>query len=128
MDVAATGDVIDPPARAALPVTGTDAYFPVWRIWCIGRNCVEHAREMGHHPTAKGVPLAERPLAWLSLRLISELEARLHGPGSRVAGDDGVEALKHTKSFPTRIIDLIKQVFNVPGQRPASVPVFNGQT
>jgi len=34
----------------ALPVSGTDALFPVRRIHCVGRNYAEHAREMGGDP------------------------------------------------------------------------------
>ncbi len=39
--------VIDPPPQPALPVAGTDKLFPVRRIWCVGRNYLEHVREMG---------------------------------------------------------------------------------
>ncbi|MGK2900033.1 MAG: fumarylacetoacetate hydrolase family protein [Burkholderiaceae bacterium] len=42
--------VFTPPASAAVPVrggAGTDL-FPVHRIYCVGRNYVEHAIEMGH--------------------------------------------------------------------------------
>jgi fumarylpyruvate hydrolase len=39
--------VIDAPAVAAVPVAGGVARFPVHRIYCIGRNYAEHAREMG---------------------------------------------------------------------------------
>jgi fumarylpyruvate hydrolase len=40
--------VIPSAAPAAVPVYGTtDALFPVRRIYCVGRNYVEHAREMG---------------------------------------------------------------------------------
>ncbi len=42
--------VIAPPLRAALPVVGTDATFPVRRVYCIGRNYADHAIEMGHDP------------------------------------------------------------------------------
>ena len=42
--------VIDPPKQAALTVAGSDALFPVRRIYCIGRNYAEHAIEMGHDP------------------------------------------------------------------------------
>jgi len=42
--------VFEPEARAAVPVVGTDALFPVHRIYCIGRNYAAHAREMGHDP------------------------------------------------------------------------------
>jgi len=37
-----------PPRIAAVPVAGSDQYFPVNRIYCVGRNYVEHAKEMGH--------------------------------------------------------------------------------
>jgi fumarylpyruvate hydrolase len=33
-----------------IPVTGTTARFPVRRIYCVGRNYAEHAREMGGDP------------------------------------------------------------------------------
>jgi fumarylpyruvate hydrolase len=42
--------VIDPPRQAALPVAGSGDLFPVHRIYCVGRNYAEHAREMGHDP------------------------------------------------------------------------------
>jgi fumarylpyruvate hydrolase len=38
---------ITPPAVSSLPVIGSDLRFPVRRIFCIGRNYAEHAREMG---------------------------------------------------------------------------------
>jgi fumarylpyruvate hydrolase len=42
--------VIEIGERPSLPVEGTDARFPVGRIYCVGRNYAEHAREMGHDP------------------------------------------------------------------------------
>ena len=42
--------VIDPPRQPALPIKGSDKLFPVHRIYCIGRNYAEHAKEMGHDP------------------------------------------------------------------------------
>jgi len=42
-----TNYVITPPAQAAIAVAGSDKLFPVRRIWCVGRNYVEHIREMG---------------------------------------------------------------------------------
>ena len=45
--------VIPPPPLAYLPVRGTSAVFPVHRIYCVGRNYAEHAREMGHDPDAE---------------------------------------------------------------------------
>ncbi len=32
---------------AVVPVVGSDAFFPVHRIYCVGRNYVDHAIEMG---------------------------------------------------------------------------------
>jgi fumarylpyruvate hydrolase len=39
--------VVTPQPEVVLPVAGTDAVFPVRRIYCVGRNYVEHAKEMG---------------------------------------------------------------------------------
>jgi fumarylpyruvate hydrolase len=39
--------VIPQPPQAVIPVAGTDKYFPVRRLWCVGRNYVEHIKEMG---------------------------------------------------------------------------------
>jgi fumarylpyruvate hydrolase len=39
--------VLPPPSVTSVPVQGSDARFPVRRIFCVGRNYEEHAREMG---------------------------------------------------------------------------------
>ncbi|MDB5540684.1 MAG: hypothetical protein JWQ89_2411 [Devosia sp.] len=44
--------VIAPPPQAAVPVAGGGLY-PVRRIYCVGRNYADHAREMGHDPNAE---------------------------------------------------------------------------
>ena len=41
---------IETPPVVALPIAGTDALFPVRRVYCIGRNYAAHAIEMGHDP------------------------------------------------------------------------------
>src|SRR4051812_19761689 len=43
--------VIAPLPRPALPVVGSPKFFPVHRIYCVGRNYAEHAKEMGHDPS-----------------------------------------------------------------------------
>ena len=43
--------VIAPLPRPALPVIGSPKYFAVHRIYCVGRNYAEHAKEMGHDPS-----------------------------------------------------------------------------
>ncbi len=42
--------VIPAPVLPSLPVRGSDARFPVRRIYCVGRNYAAHAREMGGDP------------------------------------------------------------------------------
>ena len=39
--------VFPPAAPASLPIVGSDAHFPIHRIYCVGRNYAEHAKEMG---------------------------------------------------------------------------------
>jgi len=42
--------VVPIPALPTVPVHGASAVFPVRRIYCIGRNYADHAREMGADP------------------------------------------------------------------------------
>ena len=39
--------VIAPPPQATIAVAGSNKVFPVRRIWCVGRNYIEHIRDMG---------------------------------------------------------------------------------
>ena len=41
---------IDIGPRPSLPIVGSELRFPVGRIYCVGRNYADHAREMGHDP------------------------------------------------------------------------------
>jgi fumarylpyruvate hydrolase len=43
--------VFDPPPIPSLGIEGETSRFPVHRIYCVGRNYAEHAREMGGDPT-----------------------------------------------------------------------------
>lgn len=43
--------VFDPSPVVSLAVAGTDARFPVRRVFCVGRNYAAHAREMGSDPS-----------------------------------------------------------------------------
>lgn len=45
-----TSFVIPAPVVPSLPVVGDSKRFPVNRIYCVGRNYADHAREMGHDP------------------------------------------------------------------------------
>lgn len=39
--------VFPPPHGVAVPVSGSTNFFPVRRVYCVGRNYADHAREMG---------------------------------------------------------------------------------
>jgi len=40
-----------PPAVSVLPVAGSDRFFPIHRIYCVGRNYAAHTVEMGGDPS-----------------------------------------------------------------------------
>jgi fumarylpyruvate hydrolase len=42
--------VFSAPAITAVPIVGTDAVYPVRRIFCVGRNYADHVTEMGGDP------------------------------------------------------------------------------
>lgn len=46
--------VFPPAPIPALAVAGSDARFPIRRVFCVGRNYADHAREMGAHEQADG--------------------------------------------------------------------------
>jgi fumarylpyruvate hydrolase len=50
VDGSPTGYAIAAPPITTVAVAGTDAVFPVTRVFCVGRNYAEHAIEMGHDP------------------------------------------------------------------------------
>jgi len=58
---------------ASLPVAGSDLRFPVRRVFCVGRNYADHAREMGAIDQAEG---REPPFFFTK-------------PGDAVVGGDG---------------------------------------
>jgi fumarylpyruvate hydrolase len=49
-DIMAKDNYVIDIAVPSLAVEGSDARFPVGRIYCVGRNYADHAREMGHDP------------------------------------------------------------------------------
>ncbi|HET7561214.1 MAG TPA: fumarylacetoacetate hydrolase family protein [Rhodanobacteraceae bacterium] len=48
---------IEPSAIPSLPIIGGDARFPVHRIYCIGRNYADHAKEMGAQAVSRSNPV-----------------------------------------------------------------------
>ena len=61
------GPVASPPKTpftvpsVTLPIAGTGEFFPVRRIYCIGRNYAAHAREMGSDPTREPPFFFQKP-------------------------------------------------------------------
>ena len=45
-----TNLVIPEPKKTLIPVHGSDEFFPVRRVYCIGRNYAAHTIEMGFDP------------------------------------------------------------------------------
>lgn len=43
----------DPPAQPSVAIAGSEARFPVRRIFCVGRNYADHVREMGNDPKSE---------------------------------------------------------------------------
>lgn len=49
--------LFDPPAVPSLPIQGSDAHFPIHRVYCIGRNYADHAKEMGAQAVSRANPV-----------------------------------------------------------------------
>lgn len=53
--------VFPAPQITSVPIAGADERFPVHRIYCVGRNYAEHAREMGFDPEREPPFFFEKP-------------------------------------------------------------------
>ena len=67
-----------PAAIPVVPVQGSAAAFPVHRIYCVGRNYVEHAVEMGH--SGREAPFFFMKPADAVLPVVEGTVARMHYP------------------------------------------------
>ena len=72
-------DVFQAPAVPRVPVAGSADTFPVRRIYCVGRNYVEHAIEMGH--TGREAPFFFMKPADAVLPVAEGETGRMHYPG-----------------------------------------------
>lgn len=82
--------VFPPVTNSALPVAGSDQLFPVRRVFCVGRNYAEHAREMGAIDQADG---REPPFFFMK-------------PGDALVGGDGELAV----AYPPQTANLHHEV------------------
>jgi fumarylpyruvate hydrolase len=111
--------VFDPPSSPSVAIAGTDDRFPVRRIFCVGRNYAEHAKEMGNDPKSdppifftkpadavadSGAAIAYPP-GTESLHHESELVIALGKGGVNIAEAD---ALTHVFGFAAGV-DLTKR-------------------
>lgn len=98
------------PNPPAVPIAGSDTFFPVHRIYCVGRNYGEHAREMGFDPNqeppfffgkpadaivASGSTIAY-PLATKNLHYEMELVVGIGKPGVNISR---ASALDHVYGY-----------------------------
>ena len=99
---------IQAPIVAAVPVAGSNLLFPVHRIYCVGRNYVEHAKEMGYSgreapfffmkPADAVLPVADRetgrmpfPSKTTNLHHEIELVVAIGKRGANIAAADASE-------------------------------------
>ena len=117
--------VIDPPRQAALPIKGSDQTFPIHRIYCIGRNYAEHAREMGNDEREPPIffqkpsdavvdsgAVIAFPTVTANLHHEVELAVALGGGGSDIAEGD---ALSHVWGYGVAI-DLTRRDLQIKGK------------
>jgi fumarylpyruvate hydrolase len=90
------------PAPALLPVTGTDAMYPVTRIFCVGRNYAEHAREMGNEVDR------EAPFYF------TKSSAHLAHSGATVPYPPGTSDFQHEMEF---VVALGAPAFRLPVEK-----------
>jgi fumarylpyruvate hydrolase len=110
--------VIDAPAQPVVPVAD-GGFFPVRRVFCVGRNYAEHAREMGHDPTreppffftkpadAVVIAGAEAPYPPATKDLHHEIELVV-AIGREATGIDASAALDHVWGYAAGI-DLTRR-------------------
>ena len=111
--------IIAAPPIPTLPIAGRAERFPVHRIYCIGRNYAEHAKEMGAAPE-KGTPVffmkpadavvsdgrdPRFPPATSNLHFEVEMVAALHSGGRDIAVAD---ALQHVYGYAVGV-DLTRR-------------------
>jgi fumarylpyruvate hydrolase len=121
--------VFPAPSISAIPIEGTDLYFPVRRIWCVGRNYAEHTREMGGDalrespfffakPADAVVPLGGKlpyPAATNDLHHEVELAVVLGGGGTDIPAED---AFRHVFGYALAL-DMTRRDLQAEAKRMA---------
>ncbi|MEO1038118.1 MAG: fumarylacetoacetate hydrolase family protein [Pseudomonadota bacterium] len=97
--------MIEPPLQTAIPVVG-GGWFPVRRVYCVGRNYADHAREMGADPDREppfffskprdaltGEATAPYPPATADLHYEVELVLALHHGGAHLSPAEAIACI-----------------------------------
>ena len=99
--------IFPPSSPPSLPVSGQTARFPVRRIYCVGRNYAEHAREMGHDPEREPPFFFAKPADALltdggvlpyppmttDLHYEAELVVAIGKPGAAISPEDAADLI-----------------------------------
>ena len=120
--------VIPSTPQATVAVAGTDARFPVRRIFCVGRNYVAHVREMGNDErdppfffTKPADALVDSgtvmpfPVATDDLHHEAELVVAIHKGGANISVDD---ALDHVWGYAAGV-DLTRRDLQAAAKKAA---------
>lgn len=145
-------DIVERPAPPRLAIDGSDRTFPVSRVFCIGRNYADHAREMGAAAEAiffmkpadavTTAPTLAYPDQTEDLHHEVEMVLALGEGGRILASGVGVDLTKRdlqarlkAKSAPWEIAKAFRQSAPVgaltPGEPPAAGAIdlsVNGET
>lgn len=103
--------IFPPAAQISVPILGSDKRFPIRRLFCVGRNYAEHAKEMGASPERGKRPViftkpadslvtdgraSRYPSATANLHFEVELVVALHSGAENIATD---QALSHVFGY-----------------------------
>ena len=110
-NLAPAGYIFPPPQVNSVPILRTEQRFPIRRVFCVGRNYAEHAKEMGASPErgqrpvfftkpadaviSDGLP-TRYPSATANLHFEIELVVALHSGGENIAIE---QALSHVFGY-----------------------------
>ena len=110
-DLAPTSHVFPPRQPSSVPILLSQQRFPIRRVFCVGRNYAEHAKEMGANPERGQRPVfftkpadavvadgqnTRYPSATANLHFEVELVVALHSGGENIAID---QALSHVFGY-----------------------------
>jgi fumarylpyruvate hydrolase len=73
-----------PPTVTAIAIAGVDAQFPVRRVYCVGRNYAQHAKEMGVDPRTEPPFFFLKPADTVHCPVDSEAVSLPYPPGTNV--------------------------------------------